>query len=62
MIWVTYGVDLEAHEEEREQPSREKLEGIVRAANAIRALAKLNFPVTSSRLSMIIQVSKPLLT
>ena len=60
MIWVTCGGHLEAKEEDRKPPSREQFEVIVRAANAIRALVKLNFPVTSPRVSMIIQVSQPL--
>lgn len=57
MIWVTYVGYIEAKEEDRRQPSREQLEAIVRAANAIRALVKLKFPVTASRVSTISQVS-----
>ena len=58
MIWVTCGGYLEAKEEDRKEPSREQLESVVRAANAIRALAKLKFPVTASRVSMLVQVNQ----
>lgn len=55
MIWISAEAQGGKEGKGRES-TRQQIESIARVANAIRALAKLNFRITAARLSRVVKV------
>ena len=56
MVWLTSAGYLDAGASDAEPLARSDYEAIARAANAIRALVKVNFTITPAKVSAIVKV------